>query len=94
MSKGRRGESFKGQWHAACKERRRRNARDKIVFQTGQRQGIYTSQTSVIYKWPSEIIESKCKVNARAGAQSQEGEQVRGSGCQKKKRNLARKSEQ
>ena len=42
-------------------ERGGENARDKMIFQSDQRQGIYTSQTSVIYKWPSEIIKSKCK---------------------------------
>jgi len=35
-SKGQRGENFKGRWHAAHKERRRRNARDKIIFQSDQ----------------------------------------------------------
>ena len=36
------------------------NARDRYIA-SQSRHSIYTKQSSVIYKWPSEIIESKCK---------------------------------
>jgi len=60
------------------KEEENRKGQDNIPVRS--RQGIYTIQRSVVYKWPSKIIESKCKVNVQARAQSKEGEQVRGSG--------------
>jgi hypothetical protein len=43
----------------ARKSLRKREKRDDY-FQS-VRDSIYTIQSSVIYEWPSEVIESKCK---------------------------------
>ena len=42
-------------------QRLERDAKRDDDFPVSPRHGIYTSQSTVIYEWPSEVIESKCK---------------------------------
>jgi len=41
------------------KEEEKHKGQDDIPVRS--RQGIYTIEKSVVYKWPSEIIKSECK---------------------------------
>ena len=44
-------------WHAKVSG----EAREGVIISRQSKTSIYTIQSSVVYKWPSEVNESKCK---------------------------------